>query len=361
MRLAVGAVVLLTLFLTASTADAGYPGRNGLIAFQRDSLPCHVERDGGGTALKCTQSIWTSNLDGNGERRLTTGANAYLPAWSPDGKKLAYLQFVGSKALLDVWIMNADGSGKRRLHRIEAPLTYEQGAEDAAVPRWSADGKSILIGGSKITGGKPPKGYAVALKGAVIAVPTDGAAPRVLFLTHGRFVMNPQPSPSGKLIAYVAAGAQQWRHVLYVARPDGSRVRTVAAAESLADWSPDGHRLVFWRRVDEGGSLTPHLHIVNADGSGLRRITTYPTFVDTYEEAPSWSPDGASILFKSGTRFAENGEPDPKGELFEHRFAVIDPDGGNLHLVGPRTLTCSVRDYRRTCRAVAPVWQPRPR
>jgi Tol biopolymer transport system component len=205
---------------------------------------------------------------------------------------------------------------------------------------------------------KPPKGYAVASKGAVIAVPTNGAAPRVLFLFRRRSVSQAQFSPSGKLVAFLGPGAQAWKQVLYVARPDGSQVRAVATAEGSFDWAPDGRRLVFWRRVNEKGSLVPQLHVVNVDGSGLRRLTTDPTFVETYTEAPSWSPDGRTIIFKSGTTFDENGLPSPTGKTYEDRFAVIDADGGGLHLVGPRPKDCG-RGSNRPCYTAAPAWQPR--
>jgi hypothetical protein len=69
------------------------------------------------------------------------------------------------------------------------------------------------------------------------------------------------------------------------------------------------------------------------------------TFVETYTEAPSWSPDGGTIIFKSGTTFDENGLPSPTGKTSEERFAVIDADGGGLHLVG--------RDRRNAASAAA--------
>ena len=339
---------------TARTADATYPGRNGRIAFERESRPCRLAAGD----LICKHAIWTANLDGSDEKRLTSAADASQPTWSPNGRKIAYLQFVGSKALMDVWVMNADGSANHKLRRIDKPLSYVQGSDGAVVPRWSQDGKTILVGGSKFTKDKPPKGYSIAAKGAVIAVPTSGAAPRILFLTRGRSVTNPQFSPSGKLIAFVVPGVQHG--VLYVSRRDGSRLRSLATADGDFDWSPDGRRIVFWRRTldSQRDVYDPQLHVIDVDGSGLRRLTTEPTYAETVGEAPQWSPDGKAIIFKSGTGFDEDGLPDPRGEVVDHRFAVINPDGSNLHLVGPEARDCTVGTYRHVCRAVAPTWQP---
>jgi hypothetical protein len=116
---------------------------------------------------------------------------------------------------------------------------------------------------------------------------------------------------------------------------------------------------LFWRRVNEKGSLVPHLHVVNVDGSGLRLLTTYETFVETYTEAPSWSPDGGTFTFKCGTTFDENGLPSPTGKTSDERFAVIDADGGGLHLVGPRPKERNLGSRRSVCQTFAPAWQPR--
>ena len=56
-------------------------------------------------------------------------------------------------------------------------------------------------------------------------------------------------------------------------------------------WSPDARRLVFESRRHGAAEI----HVVNVDGSGLRRLT-HNEAGDTH---PSWSPDGKEILFDS--------------------------------------------------------------
>jgi TolB protein len=67
-------------------------------------------------------------------------------------------------------------------------------------------------------------------------------------------------------------------------------------------WSPDGQRIAFERRFGKGPqsgqchacreSLTYEVHVMNADGSEQRRLTPRGA-------KPGWSPDGRTIAFMS--------------------------------------------------------------
>ena len=63
--------------------------------------------------------IYVINADGSGKRRLTRNAGCdFGPAWSPDGRKIAFSR--GANLHQQVYVMNADGSGQRRLTRLAA-------------------------------------------------------------------------------------------------------------------------------------------------------------------------------------------------------------------------------------------------
>ncbi len=79
-------------------------------------------------------TIHVMNADGSDQRRLVDGN---WPSWSPDGKRLAYTDFsVGEERLA---VMNADGSQQRRVpSSLVRQLTGAAAAYEAA---WSPDGK----------------------------------------------------------------------------------------------------------------------------------------------------------------------------------------------------------------------------
>src|SRR5262245_13391411 len=74
-----------------------------------------------GTKLLFEQAagIWTANVDGSSPRRVPTGDDrAEDPAWSPDGRSIAWTSFRDGNA--EIYLGNLDGTGVRRLTRSPA-------------------------------------------------------------------------------------------------------------------------------------------------------------------------------------------------------------------------------------------------
>jgi TolB protein len=126
---------------------------------------------------------------------------------------------------------------------------------------------------------------------------------------------------------------------VYVMNPDGSHKRQLTHTENSGEprWSPDGRRIVFVRggchatRCQEAASA---LWVMNADGSGQRRLTSGRSI----DNDPRWSPDGKYIAFTRGTACKANG--------CNLDIWLIRPDG-----TGARQLT---RDGRSSW----PTWSP---
>jgi Tol biopolymer transport system component len=82
------------------------PADDGLPAYSPDGkrIAFSSNRDG-------KSGIFVMNADGSGVKRLTTSPGADdWPAWSPDGTQIAFHRGTTSDAPADIWVMNADGT-----------------------------------------------------------------------------------------------------------------------------------------------------------------------------------------------------------------------------------------------------------
>jgi Tol biopolymer transport system component len=80
--------------------------------------------------------IFVVRPDGRGQRRLTRGeAVDSVPAWSPDGSKLAFVRQPGQDPR-HVYVVSANGSGL-------AAISQQSGGVSASRPAWSPDGRSL--------------------------------------------------------------------------------------------------------------------------------------------------------------------------------------------------------------------------
>ncbi len=86
--------------------------------------------------------IWVMDVDGSNQRLLSDVRPAYFPAWSPDGKRIAFSTDSNQDGFLELWMMDADGTNPRRISYYVGPS--DQGI-DAWMPTWSPDGNSILF------------------------------------------------------------------------------------------------------------------------------------------------------------------------------------------------------------------------
>jgi Tol biopolymer transport system component len=103
----------------------------------------------------------------------------------------------------------------------------------------------------------------------------------------------------------VTGGSGKSSDELYVMNADGSGKRRLArslAGNHSTAWSPDGRKLVFAMQVSgsagvcaRAGDCNNELFVINADGSGLRRLTRNAV----PDGDAVWSPDGRKIAFLS--------------------------------------------------------------
>jgi TolB protein len=224
-------------------------------------------------AFELDDSIVVINNNGTGRRRLIHEYPAKDPAWSPDGKRIAYTSFYEGNA--NIHVTDPDGLAHIR-------LTSSAAAEFA--PAWSPDGKRIVFVSASDVG--------LTLNAELYVMDADGR--NVVRLTNNTsFDGDPAWSPDGQTIAFTSN--RSGNRDIYVMNVDGSNVRRITTgveADYGPDWSPDGSKLAFARtgcwRIDH---CLPAVRIViaTADGSAAEARELGDT--------PAWSPDGRSIAY----------------------------------------------------------------
>jgi Tol biopolymer transport system component len=274
----------------------------------------HVSRSAAPCASYCGKEIFVINADGSGLRRLTRNTVPdWDPAWSPDGQRIAWLSRGPNGTGAEVFVMNADGSDQQN-------LTPKPG--NRSEPRWSPDGRAILF--TAVPPGQPPSpsGWPYS---DVYVMNADGSGQRKLTHTPAAGEGDPAWSPDGQQIAFTRLGPPGEVRIV-VMNPDGSAKHAVTPTLAhpgdrgpTAVWSPDGQRIAFW---DDFA-----IYVVNADGSGLRRLTRNAF------EGPSWSPDGRKLLFVRARH--QTSRPHWQGgDLW-----VMNADGTEQRNLTPRTPT----------------------
>jgi TolB protein len=250
--------------------------------------------------------IWTVRLDGSSLRRLTSAKGEdTVPAWSPDGRQIAFLTYRTTWPKL--WLMNADGGRQRALTR---------GFSKEGTPVWTPSGRIVYSSSPD-----PPRAHAhfwwMMRAEGTRRQPLAGFGSPPSFSPDGRRAVFSSTCPGGySTCVYSSNASGRDRRVL-------TNVR-MGTSEQPA-WSPDGRVIAFIGNNE--------LWLMKADGSEPRQLAPGP-LPETYDDTPSWSPDGSRLVF--GTNRSPTG------------IAVINRDGSGLQPVGIGVLRNAGR----------PAWQP---
>ncbi len=233
--------------------------------------------------------LWSVPREGGEARQLTTGGHEGLPAFSPDGKWIAFDgQYDGN---IDVFVMPAEGGEPRR-------LTWHPAAD--IVVGWTPDSKRVLFASAR---------EAYADFDRLYTVSAEGGWPEVLPMWRGE---DASYSPDGSRIAYV----------------------------------PNLKWQTAWKRY-KGGQTTP-IYVVKLDNLGSLEKVPRENSNDSH---PVWFGDtvyflsdrnGAVTLFAYDTKskavkqVVENKGLDLK-DLSAGPDALVYEQFGGIHLFDPKT------------------------
>jgi Tol biopolymer transport system component len=238
------------------------------------------------------------------------------PAWSPDGRTLAFVTTpYGQKP--DISTISADGSGL-------TPILQLQAQPSGIGPQaWSPDGDQLVF----------------ASFHGIYVMNADGTGVRRVARyegDHACYDLDPSWSPGGSTIVF-AVLCEGGNEGLWTVGVDGSDLRQLVGGDYKVDeyrspvWSPDGTKVAFvktdWSRDDPINQAS--IQVVNADGTGLTSLVSGVAF----DRSLAWSPDGRALAF---TRYQE--------------------EGSNIFLLTLQTN--EVTQLTHTGDAVDPAWQP---
>jgi TolB protein len=231
--------------------------------------------------LEGREQLFIADVDGRNEHQITRdAADKEDPAWSPNGRQVAYV-LIGAKNSLHV--MNVDGRGDRVL---------TPPAQSPIHPEWMPDGRSILYCTDDDL--HPPQ------KNAAAIYRIDVGTGKITTLISGGVNTYPVASPDGTKIAF--RRMLDTNSEVFVANIDGSRITDLTnnpAFEGWPAWSPDGKRIAF--AGNRNGVY--QVFVMSSDGSDVRLVAN----TEGRATAPKWSPDGKSIYFSNCWRTGRSG------------------------------------------------------
>ncbi len=262
-------------------------------------VPSWAKHLRGEVAYKCADRICLMRPDGSASRTLTATFPEWDPAWSPNGRDLAFRGYYGSgDGQYDLYAVSTNGCHLTRLtHGL-----------NGTTPSWSPNGRRIAF-----------------TAGGIDVINPDGTGFRRLIAdTSTHFASSPTWSVRNQ-IAFVRESGRSPLEI-YAVNADGSGLLALTRGGpgfGQPSWSPDGRRIALVA-ITHPLYSTGTIEVASADGASSHAVS--PTSWMTF--SPTWTPDGKIVFLR------QIGAPTQSAAAPTSAY-IVNPDGSGLHLLYP--------------------------
>jgi Tol biopolymer transport system component len=235
--------------------------------------------------------LWVVRAQGGTPKLAANAGKASSPVWSPKGDMIAFVDKQDKASQIHIIPINEDGESAAPKITIDAPEGI-QGVN--LIAGWTSDNKIGLV-------------FEKPLEFGLYTVPKEGG--KATIVSHGKYPVQPRFSPDGKQIVHVNVpdgnyGSWQ-RYGIAVVSAEGGEVVTVPLDSNEKIWVPawgagnriskDGKTIVFSGKTPKNQGLHFHIWTLPVEGGMPKQLTESPS--ECSDMFPCWSPDGSAVAF----------------------------------------------------------------